>query len=134
MSRVLIDTHVLIWSLLASRRLSARALRRIEAADVVLVSAASFYEIEFKRRVDRARSRKDDLAALPATLLDHVQGLGLAVLPISPEQAVMAANLPIAHGDPWDRILLAQARDLDVPLISADAVLRRHAGDVPVIW
>ena len=134
MNRVLIDTHVLVWSLF-ERRLSPAAHTLVDEAEQSLVSAVSIYEIDAKRRVGgQRRATVDDLHFLPADLTSILPGLGYTLIDITPRQAWMAANLPIPHGDPWDRILLAQARDLDVPLISADAVLRRHAGDVPVIW
>lgn len=134
MNRVLIDTHILVWSLF-ERRLSNTAHSLIDGAEQSLVSAASIYEIDAKRRIGgQRRATAHDLHFLPSDLTSVLPGLGYTLIDITPRQAWLAANLPIAHGDPWDRILLAQARDLGVPLISADRILLRHAGDTPVIW
>lgn len=131
---MLIDTHVLVWSLF-ERRLPDTAHAVIDRAEQALVSAASIYEIDAKRRMGaQRRATADGLHRLPPDLTSVLPGLGYTLIDITPRQAWLAANLSIPHGDPWDRILLAQARDLGVPLVSADTVLLRHAGDTPVIW
>ena len=132
MAQVLLDTHVLVWSLF-DRRLSAKAHRAVQEADARLVSAVTLYEIDSKRRHSDS-VRAGELQLLPADLLTFLPAAGYRLTPVTPEQAFQAANLPIAHGDPWDRILIAQARDLGVPLISQDRALHDQAGDTPVIW
>lgn len=128
MSAVLLDTQVLIWSLLDDPRRSEAAIQLIEASDTVFVSAASIYEIDFKRRDPaRLRARDSVLARMPDDMPDALPRLGLTLLPIGPDVAWTAARLPIDHGDPWDRILLAQAMILKLPLISADTPLRQAA-------
>lgn len=124
MSGVLIDTHVLLWVLFNDPRLSAPALQRIEAAEDVFVSVVSIYEIDFKRRdTDRLRARDHFLQRMPQDMPAALPSLGFKVLPIDAETAWLAARLPLDHGDPWDRILLAQAMRLGAPLISADQTL-----------
>ncbi|MDZ4363232.1 type II toxin-antitoxin system VapC family toxin [Brevundimonas sp.] len=130
----MLDTHVLVWALTVDGRLSKTARAAIQSADIVHVSAASLYEIEAKRRRNRLRGRSDELDHLPVDLLNALTRLGFSILGIEPDHAILAGRLDILHSDPWDRILVAQARDLMVPLISADTALREQAGDTPVIW
>lgn len=132
MTAVLLDTHVLVWSLF-DRQLSSVARDAIEKASKLLVSAVSLYEIDSKRRYAGA-ARAADLVSLPVDLMSFLPAAGYELLDITPHQAWLAANLPFAHGDPWDRILVAQARDLGVPLVTRDKDLRDIAGDTPVIW
>ena len=128
MNAVLLDTQVLVWSLFKDTRLSANALKWIDDCEQVFVSVASIYEIDFKRR-DPARLRARDglLQRMPANMPANLPRLGFTLVPVDAEVAWQAARLPIDHGDPWDRILLAQAIELDIPLVSADQALLRSA-------
>ncbi|ATQ42127.1 type II toxin-antitoxin system VapC family toxin [Caulobacter mirabilis] len=141
---VLLDTHVLLWWQLDSPRLSETARRWIAEADVVYVSAASIYEIDDKRRQIRAKQaqgrtgRQPDqqvvLLAMPDDLLVALPTFGLRILEITAEAAWLAARLPFDHPDPWDRILVAQAKLLACPLITADRRLHDQAKDTPIVW
>lgn len=134
MTAVLLDTHTLMWWLFDSPRLSNTALQIIDEADAVYVSAASLYEIDSKRRFPRARSRDVALMRMPRDMPTALPVLGLRLLDISVEVAWRAANLAMDHGDPWDRILIAQAQALNVPLVSCDKALVAQAGDTPILW
>lgn len=94
----------------------------------------SLYELEFKRRRNQARGFRDELDRLPTDVAAVLPALGVSIAALTPDQAVLAGRLPMSHGDPWDRILIAQARDLGVPLVSADRDLLDQAADTPVIW
>ena len=124
MSGVLLDTHVLIWSLFDRPELTPSARRRIDPDRPIYVSVVSIYEIDFKRARAGARSADSFLRAMPRDLPAVLPGLGLTLVPLDARMARAAATLPIDHGDPWDRILVAQAFALDVPLLSADTRLR----------
>lgn len=65
---------------------------------------------------------------MPGSLPD----LGYVLVDISADVAWRAARLPLIHKDPWDRILVAQANLLDVPLVTADEDLRLY--DVEILW
>jgi len=123
-----LDTQVLIWWLHEERRLSREAFTLISDSDQLLVSVASLYEIDFKRR-DPARLRAGDrlLRAMPDDMPRALPELGMHLVSLDAATAWHAANLPMDHGDPWDRILLAQALILRVPLVSADQGLRAAA-------
>lgn len=129
---LLLDTHVLVWLTLGVQRLSARARETMENAEALLVSAASLYEIDVKRR--RLYAADAELRALPDDLLRALPARGLELLSISPEVAWRAANLEMKHQDPWDRILVAQAASLGVPLVTCDGDIHRQATGVTLVW
>jgi PIN domain nuclease of toxin-antitoxin system len=126
---VLADTHGLLWSLIEPRRLSARATNLLQDRGVqVLVSAASAWEIAIK-----LAKGKVDLPVAPSDLLRVVtRDLGMDVISVEFEHAIAAAELPPIHGDPFDRLLIAQARALRVPILTADPHIARY--DVETIW
>jgi len=127
--RALLDTHVFLWALLDSPKLSQRAREiLVDARSTLLFSSVSSLEMAIKVRNGRLR--------LPAPLCRYLPNkfseLGLAPLPVEHSHAFRVAELPAHHRDPFDRLLIAQAQLEGVPLISADTQL--HAYDVEVIW
>jgi PIN domain nuclease of toxin-antitoxin system len=94
-----------------------------EAADAVFVSAATVWEIEIKRALGRLRA--------PGEVAELVEQSGFERLAIGFEHAREAGSLPPLHRDPFDRMLVAQARVEGMTLASADETLRRY--DVPVL-
>lgn len=137
MSGVLLDTHVLIWSLFDHPNLTTSARTWIDPSQPIYVSAVTLYEIDNKRRCGGSRASDALLHRMPTNMPAALPQLGFTLLPMAPDIAWRAANLPIDARDPWDRILVAQALALDVPLISADAPLRvsteRHQKTADVI-
>ena len=111
--RLLLDTHVLLWWLASDRRLSADAREAMEQpqADPV-VSVAVIWEIEIKRAAGRLKAPPDVLAA--------VESLRVRLLAITAAHAVAAARLPPQHGDPFDRMLVAQAQIEGLTLVTRD--------------
>jgi len=125
--KLLIDTHVLIWWLTDPTRLSAKCLGVLGAQDVeVLVSAVSAYEIEFKRPVDPL------LQKMPEALEEAVLAEGFDWRAIEPQDAMAAGRLPRLHRDPWDRLLIAQAKVSDLPIMTKDEVFAAYG--VPTLW
>jgi PIN domain nuclease of toxin-antitoxin system len=115
--RLLLDTHTLIWA--AREELHDDAHKAIEeVADSVFVSAATIWEIEIKRALGRLQAPED--------IIERVEESGYERLPITFEHAREAGRLPLLHGDPFDRILVAQARTEGMTLASADAALQRY--------
>lgn len=116
--RLLLDSHTLVWSLAQSGRLSRGAVAAIEDEDnELVVSVASIWELAIKR----ARGRQVG----PPDVLVHAERL-TRVLPIEARHAEAAADLPRFHGDPFDRMLVAQAQVEDLVLLTADRQLRRY--------
>lgn len=125
--KFLLDTHVLVWAIARPERLSARVQEVLRAGENDLfVSAVTTYEIEFKRSVS------SELGRLPFDL-DQVRGVfAFDWLDVTRRHASQAGRLPRIHRDPWDRILVAQAIDEVLTLVTKDAALGRY--NVPVIW
>lgn len=125
MSRLLVDTHALLWWLTDDPALSPPAREAIaDPANEPLVSAASVWEIAIKRSLGKL-SAPDDLP-------ERIAGEGFAWLPVSPVHAWQVRDLPPHHRDPFDRLLVAQALTDRLPIVTADAHL--HDYGVEVRW
>jgi len=124
--RLLLDTHIFLWYLAASRKLGKSVLTRIAMADVVYISAASIWEAGIKIKQGRLEANIDDL-------YEGIASSGFVELPISAKHSVIAANLPEHHRDPFDRMLIAQAMSEPLKLLTADVLLRQYSELVEVI-
>lgn len=123
---LLLDTHVFLWWDRNDATLRAEVKALIaDAANRVLVSAGSVWEIAFKRRLGKLSFAGSATAAIGANSFE--------ALPILPLDAEQAGELAWAHADPFDRLLVVQARRLAATLVTADAVVRGFGG-VPVMW
>ena len=91
MSRILLDTHLLLWAVAEPRKLPPAARKRIEEAEV-FVSAASIWEVSIKAALGK-------LAADPAELLAEIEPAGFRLLPVTGEHAAAVARLPRAPAD-----------------------------------
>lgn len=128
MSRVLLDTHTLVWWVEGRENLSTKARETIQDDDtVVLVSAASAWELAIKSRLGKFRSRE-----LSERLDEQILEEGFVALAISIEHAIRAGGLDSPHKDPFDRMLIAQAQIEDVAVISKDKAFDDFA--VRRIW
>jgi PIN domain nuclease of toxin-antitoxin system len=111
---LLLDAHTVIWWIGNDATLSENARAAIASpSNDVLVSAATVWEIEIKRALGRLES--------PDDLLDRVDQAGFTAIPIQPGDALRAARLPPHHPDPFDRMLVAQAQQVDAILVTRDA-------------
>lgn len=118
MANVLLDTHVFAWPQTQPHRLTSNTQNAIADADLVWVSAVSFFEIAQKARLGKwpeIAPLLDQLPTLPAQ-----QG-GL-VAALDAEIALAAGALVWSHRDPFDRLIAATAIRNRMTLISADAV------------
>jgi PIN domain nuclease of toxin-antitoxin system len=120
--RLLLDTHVAIWWLSGSRRLSASTRREIEDASNAYLSAVSLWEIFIKQDIGRLELPDGFVSALR----DDFTELALTI-----DHAVEGRALPLLHRDPFDRMLVAQARAEGLTLVSADRKLSEYG--VPVL-
>lgn len=121
--RLLLDTHVLLWQLQGERTVGPRARQAIERASELTVSVVSFAEIGVKAAVGKLR--------VPADLHEHVLRSGLAILGLAADHGLGVADLPLHHRDPFDRLLISQARSEGLTLVTADP--RFAAYGIPVI-
>jgi PIN domain nuclease of toxin-antitoxin system len=127
--RVLLDTHVLLWWLEDSPRVTALVRRTIEEPrNEVLWSAASTWELAIKISSAKLRLR----APLDEYLPTKLRELSIRPLPIEDAHAMGVARLPMHHRDPFDRLLIAQALAERVPIVTSDAQFRRY--DVNSLW
>ena len=123
--RLLLDTHVVLSWLLDDGRLGARAARELEdPSNQLLVSAVVVWEVAIKRSLGKLQ--------VPMTFFPDVLESETAKLPISLEHAAGVEGLPHHHGDPFDRLLIAQAMIERATLVSGDVAMRAY--DVPVLW
>jgi PIN domain nuclease of toxin-antitoxin system len=112
--RLLIDTHVFIWMTVEPARVRDDARRALAApANTVFVSAASIWEIAIKRALGRLEFPLEELDMIFARI-------GFDPLPVTAAHGVVAGSLPRHHADPFDRMLVAQARLEDLVLVSED--------------
>jgi PIN domain nuclease of toxin-antitoxin system len=128
-TRLLLDTHILLWATARSERLSAAARAVLEDPDHVLLwSAVGTAELAVKASIGKLQ-----LPSPVAPFVDrHVRKLGLERLPLDDRHAAMIETLPLHHRDPFDRLLIAQALVEEVPIVTADQAFRLY--EVEVIW
>jgi PIN domain nuclease of toxin-antitoxin system len=110
--KLLLDTHALLWWLADDPGLEPAAADAIAGADLVLVSAASAWEIGIKQALGKLTGPRD--------LAGEVAANGFTELPITLAHAVIAGALPPHHADPFDRLLVAQARLEGCTLVTRD--------------
>jgi PIN domain nuclease of toxin-antitoxin system len=124
--RLLLDTHAVVWWLLDDPHLSAAAKAAIgDPGNDLFISAAAGYEIAYKQRSGRLPPTPGDLSA-------ELWRENMSVLPISLDHALAAAALSGPHRDPWDRIMIAQARAEGCRVVTLDRVFSDY--EIPVLW
>ena len=123
---ILLDTHALIWWMLDSKRLGQRARKAILADGArTLISASSVWEIAIKS--SRGRLQLEP----PEEWIPDVLAKGFEPLPTNSRHASAVRTLPQHHGDPFDRMPIAQAICENLTIVTADAVIRAY--DVPTL-
>ena len=120
--RFLLDTHLLLWTVGRSTRLSATARQLIgDPQNQVFFSAASIWEVAIKYGLGRPDFRID-----PRTLRRDLLGHGYSELPVTGEHAAAVASLPVLHKDPFDRLLIAQSILEGITLLTVDRVIASY--------
>jgi PIN domain nuclease of toxin-antitoxin system len=123
--KLLLDTHVVLWWTHDAQRLSDAAQEALaDERHDILLSAVLAWEIAIKRALGKLQVRSGLISEL---IRDGARELAVTVA-----HADAVETLPAHHRDPFDRMLIAQARVEGAVLVSADAVFRGY--DVPVIW
>lgn len=124
--RVLLDTHVLVWALMKPSRLPSEVREAIsDARHDVMFSAVNIWEIAIKRALG-----KPGFEFGPNDVLRDARSSGFAELAITSEHAARVLSLEALHGDPFDRLLVAQALCEPARLLTADRVIARYAAPV----
>lgn len=122
--RLLLDTHVVIWALEDSPKLPPAARDAISEAADVLVSSATTWEMAIKKAAGKLKIADGFTQSIAAS--------GFLELPVTWRHSLRAATLPAHHKDPFDRMLVAQAQDENLTLMTLDAQLPHY--DVPLYW
>ncbi|MCC0176019.1 type II toxin-antitoxin system VapC family toxin [Waterburya agarophytonicola K14] len=113
MTQYLLDTHALIWWLANDLSLTTEAKTKIaDPNNIVFVSAASTWEIAIKKSIGKLKS--------PDDFLEQIEQNNFKPLPIKIEETLIIEKLPKHHLDPFDRILIAQAKFLNLTIITRD--------------
>ena len=127
--RVLLDTHAFLWWLAGDPALPANTRQLIgDPGNAVYVSAASAFEITTKFRIGKLPGA----AAIAPDVEGSVRAEGFLPLAIGMTHAQRAGGLPGWHRDPFDRILIAQALEEGMALISSEVLFDRYG--VPRVW
>jgi PIN domain nuclease of toxin-antitoxin system len=121
--RLLLDTHLLLWSLAEPARLSDQLRQLIpDPGNEVLFSAASIWEVAIKTRLGRP-----DFAVRPERIATEAIARGFIELAVNWRAAAAIADLPLHHRDPFDRIIVAQAMTEPAYLYTVDRKLERYS-------
>jgi PIN domain nuclease of toxin-antitoxin system len=120
---LLLDTHCLIWALTDAPQLGPKARRAIAAADSVWFSEASIWELGLKWR-------KGKIALQPRRIVAQAMRDRFRPMPITLESILLSSELRQRHGDPFDRLLYAQARERGCRLLTIDRTLAQFGARV----
>lgn len=123
------DTHTFVWVVDDSERMAPATKELISAARRVWVSLVALWEIVIKESTSRPML---GVADAHGWFLRTMSDTGFDLMNISPRHIGAVQGLPLHHGDPFDRLLVAQATVENVPVVTADAALARY--DIKVIW
>lgn len=122
--RLLLDTHVFLWWRENSPRLKPDVRRAVSQAEAAYVSAATAWEIAIKVALGKLQ--------VPGPVEPAVAQSGFGKLPVEFRHAAAVMALPAHHGDPFDRMLIAQALTEGLTLVTHDRQLAPYG--VPVLW
>jgi len=127
--QILLDTHIALWALTDDRRLSANARDAVSEPDnAIWVSAASIWEIAIKHALGRSG------IPFPARkAIGYFDQAGYQLLAVQPEHAAAVETLPPLHGDPFDRMLIAQALTEPLRLMTHDRLLAAYSDTVILV-
>jgi len=127
--RVLVDTHTFLWDLEANPRSSRKAIEMLRSDSSELVfSLVSLWEIAIKIKTGKLNA----IGSSVAYIRDQMDAYSMELLPIRYEHILQLEALPAHHGDPFDRLLIAQAIAESLHILTGDAKFRSYP--VKLIW
>lgn len=109
---LLLDTHIVLWWLADDATLDPAVKSRLDVEAEVFVSSATVWEVGIKQALGKLAGDQD--------LAERVRDSGFAILPITADDAIAAAKLPLHHRDPFDRMLIAQAAGERLTVMTRD--------------
>jgi len=119
---ILLDTHVVLWWRENSPRLDRDVREAIAGADVVYVSVVSAWEVAIKIALGKLR--------IPGSFEEAIDDSGFSKLPLKFAHAAALAELPFHHRDPFDRMLIVQAQQESLTLVTADRKFEPYDADI----
>ncbi len=126
---ILLDTHIALWAISDSPKLSAAARELILAPkSTIFISTASVWEIGIKFALQRG-----DMPVSGQAALNYFRRAGYRVLPIEAEHVIAVETLPLHHQDPFDRLLVAQALTEPLRLITHDQQVARYSDTIVLV-
>ncbi len=129
--KLLLDTHTFIWLDTAPEKLSAVALRAcLEPENSLYLSVVSAWEMLIKQRLGKL-----NLDVALETMIKVQQEMNqLNILSTDLKHVLAIQDLPLHHNDPFDRLLIAQAKVEDAQLVTADGQIEQYADQVGILW
>jgi PIN domain nuclease of toxin-antitoxin system len=124
--RILLDTHIYLWWLTDSPKLSSATKQKIETATEVYISSASIWEAGIKISAGKLEADIDDL-------IEGIQENRFIELPITAKHSKQATLLPDIHRDPFDRMLVAQTLCEPLRLLTADEQVAKYSELVDLV-
>lgn len=121
--RLLLDTHFAYWVFYETARLSRQAKEYIYGAEEIFVSSASIWEMAIKVRLGK-------MGGDPQKLVSMIEEADFEELPVLSRHAVLVADMPMHHADPFDRLLIAQAQAEGLHLLTTDTKLKVYGEPV----
>jgi PIN domain nuclease of toxin-antitoxin system len=128
--KYLIDTHIAVWIVTGSPKLP-RIVRSKLAGNHAFVSAASIWEVAIKSALRRGHF--DDMRVTGAQALSDFVAAGFEMVEVSPEDAAAIDGLPLIHGDPFDRLLVAQAARRSMTFLTHEKLLADYGQHVMLV-
>jgi PIN domain nuclease of toxin-antitoxin system len=122
---VILDTCVYLWILEGSERLTEEVRGRLDSEFPRYVSAISFAEIEIKRSIGKV--------TLPENYREQFVDIGLSPIEYTMNDSVVLSTLPFHHKDPFDRMLISQSINRNLPIVTGDSVFKKYPIKVIVI-
>jgi PIN domain nuclease of toxin-antitoxin system len=121
---LLLDTHIALWSIAADAALGEEFLDRLRHDPDIFLSPVTVWEIAIKQTSGKLGG--------PPDLAERVRDMGFRELPITHAHAIAAGRLPAHHRDPFDRMLVAQARTEGLSLVTRDGDIQKYDVDLLV--
>lgn len=127
--KFLVDTHTFLWAVRSPQELGDQTRRLLADPDAeLLISISVPWEIAIKSRIGKL----ENAANILENFEEFMSAGGFRILETSARHAIQSGALPLHHKDPFDRLLIAQALDLRVPILSRDDIFDRYG--VRRIW
>jgi PIN domain nuclease of toxin-antitoxin system len=120
--KVLLDTHVFLWLHTERKRLGEHLSMLEDRRTERIFSAASSWEMAIKYRLGRLPLPEPPERYVPS----RMRAIGAVALPVEHSHALAVGDLEPLHGDPFDRLLIAQAKLLDLPILTADTTVAQY--------